>query len=893
MTTNKPSKTPTATRNVKYDRLPYPLGACWTAALRTRDTSEVYRALEHVLRFMCAVVWTDVLDLPWSDDVAQQLSGGPNRDGLERMAMGDRVALLRTLVKLHATAPEEGPPRVLPPLTDWWEDAEKWLAGSLQERNKSAHGMAFREDGFDAAADRLAHLLRLSRWLQEVQLCTVTTAGRKLGVSRGAVQRLVGLTPFEDPKHQFDATWRSDLSDGYVLLGSGDGTRWALCPFLVPEGRGLSLLDAIGRKGEFVFGNPLAAPGTPQPEGRGIPSGEGDLRWHAFLAQRAEMASEFRFVEEKPHELLRLPPVPGTSLEAGQMLGEDLRLVKLLGEGGMATVWEAEDVHSKQRCAVKVPKPEMADTEFEARFRREIELLKRLHAEGVRHVLGPVQRLRVELDDAPLTVLQMPLLTETLADRLKGLQAKKQLPAPEEVARWMEQALEALADLHGKGVIHRDIKPSNLLLDGEANVVLGDFGIARDEGNEAKLTKTITQLGSLHYMAPELNRSAKNVSEKSDIFSLAVTVHELARGKVTEAPGRGVSGLVGELLVQMGKGDPEERPTAAEVLKRIESSRDTDPPGVEPKPVRIEPGEFVMGASEGDEEALAQEKPSRRIQITHALEVWNVPFTQRQFQEVMGENPSKHQGRSDRPVENISWFEAIRCCNALSVLEGIQPAYNIDEGGTNVTWRGVNVPGWRLPTEAEWEFFCRSGSVSSRYGRLEEVAWFGGNSGARTHAVGLKHPNAWGLYDTLGHVWEWCWDWDGSYWDRQSMLDPDGRMRWSDEGEAVLMFGKHRGRTLKEVAECEPDYLRFVTAEWDAFPLTIRELAGDALAGVFPIRMESEANPIGPLMGEFRLLRGGSWNGPAALSRASSRDYARPSYRLGRIGFRPVRTISN
>jgi hypothetical protein len=125
------------------------------------------------------------------------------------------------------------------------------------------------------------------------------------------------------------------------------------------------------------------------------------------------------------------------------------------------------------------------------------------------------------------------------------------------------------------------------------------------------------------------------------------------------------------------------------------------------------------------------------------------------------------------------------------------------------------------------------------------------------------------------------------------MLDPDGRMRWSDEGEAVLMFGKHRGRTLKEVAECEPDYLRFVTAEWDAFPLTIRELAGDALAGVFPIRMESEANPIGPLMGEFRLLRGGSWNGPAALSRASSRDYARPSYRLGRIGFRPVRTISN
>jgi sulfatase modifying factor 1 len=108
------------------------------------------------------------------------------------------------------------------------------------------------------------------------------------------------------------------------------------------------------------------------------------------------------------------------------------------------------------------------------------------------------------------------------------------------------------------------------------------------------------------------------------------------------------------------------------------------------------------------------------------------------------------------PVEGVSWWDAARFCNARSVEDGFTPAYRL---GTNedIAWDSA-ADGYRLPTEAEWEHACRAGTTGPSYGDLDDIAWYRGNSAERAHEVGGKRPNAWGLYDTLGNVWEWTWD---------------------------------------------------------------------------------------------------------------------------------------
>jgi sulfatase modifying factor 1 len=127
------------------------------------------------------------------------------------------------------------------------------------------------------------------------------------------------------------------------------------------------------------------------------------------------------------------------------------------------------------------------------------------------------------------------------------------------------------------------------------------------------------------------------------------------------------------------------------------------------------------------------------------------PVTQEQYAEVTGRRPSTTVG--DRlPVEGVSWWDAIQFCNALSQIEGYAAAY-----GSDGEW-DATADGYRLPTEAEWEYACRAGTTGPRYGALDEVAWYRGNSAERLHEVGGKQPNAWGLHDMLGNVWDWCWD---------------------------------------------------------------------------------------------------------------------------------------
>ncbi len=164
--------------------------------------------------------------------------------------------------------------------------------------------------------------------------------------------------------------------------------------------------------------------------------------------------------------------------------------------------------------------------------------------------------------------------------------------------------------------------------------------------------------------------------------------------------------------------------------------------------VRIPAGEFEMGSNAWDDD----EKPVHRVRLD-AFWLGKTEVTQGPWEKVMGENPSYFRG-SDLPVEQASWEDAGRFAAELGRRTGAI---------------------FRLPTEAEWEYACRAGSPDDRYGGLESIAWYEGNSGGRTHPAGEKRPNAFGLYDMLGNVWEWCADlYSASYYSISPKVNPRG-----------------------------------------------------------------------------------------------------------------------
>jgi formylglycine-generating enzyme required for sulfatase activity len=130
------------------------------------------------------------------------------------------------------------------------------------------------------------------------------------------------------------------------------------------------------------------------------------------------------------------------------------------------------------------------------------------------------------------------------------------------------------------------------------------------------------------------------------------------------------------------------------------------------------------------------------------------PVTQGEYNAITGASQSG-EGDDALPVVDVSWLDAVDFCNLLSDTAGFARCYLVD--GEEVTL-AATADGFRLPTEAEWEYACRAGSDGVRYGELDEIAWHRGNSGHRLHQVGGKQPNPWRLYEMIGNVWEWCWD---------------------------------------------------------------------------------------------------------------------------------------
>ena len=147
------------------------------------------------------------------------------------------------------------------------------------------------------------------------------------------------------------------------------------------------------------------------------------------------------------------------------------------------------------------------------------------------------------------------------------------------------------------------------------------------------------------------------------------------------------------------------------------------------------------------------------VTIDQSFMMDKYPVTQALYQKVMNNNPSRFKGE-DLPVENVSWFDAIEFCNELSKQVGKDGAYEVK--GEDVK-RKFEANGYRLPTEAEWEYACRANTTGDQYGDLNEIAWHSENSGGQTQGVGQKKANDFGLFDMLGNIWEWCNDWYDDY----------------------------------------------------------------------------------------------------------------------------------
>ena len=274
---------------------------------------------------------------------------------------------------------------------------------------------------------------------------------------------------------------------------------------------------------------------------------------------------------------------------------------------------------------------------------------------------------------------------------------------------------------------------------------------------------------------------------------------------------------------------------------------------VPPDYVLVFPGTFVMG-SPVDEPGRGIFEPSHSVSLAKHLLVKVTEVTWAEWNSSRSQAPSHGYtdlavGRNglnggplgDHPVTTVSWWDAIKWCNLRSEIEGIEPAYysapsltaaSVLRRGSPTPYVKWNADGYRLPTEAEWEYFCRAGSTTAFFNgqsasnreslvdmTLEPVGWYVANSGGNSQPVAMKIPNPWGLYDTHGGVYEWCWDWFGFY--------PAG-----------------------------------------------------------PV-----IDPTGAATGSDRVIRGGAWNVESRQCRSAFRGSFFPIHSLDFVGFRPVRTV--
>ncbi|MDB9456258.1 bifunctional serine/threonine-protein kinase/formylglycine-generating enzyme family protein [Dolichospermum circinale] len=489
------------------------------------------------------------------------------------------------------------------------------------------------------------------------------------------------------------------------------------------------------------------------------------------------------------------------------LLDDRYRPIKFLGEGGFGRTFQAVDEKRLNTpCVIKQFLPQQAGSAALAKatelFQQEA---KRLQELGKHPQIPDLEAFFPQ--DGRLYLVQDFIDGQNLLEEFKN-QGKLKEP---QIRIILTELLPVLQFIHDNQVIHRDIKPENIIRSKTGQLFLIDFGVSKETSGTI-LTRVGTITGTPGYAPPEQFRGM--VYHNSDLYSLAVTCVRLLTGHFQEADGAdklfdtrkmewqwqkyvSLSQELTTVLETMLQVIPAKRyQSATEVLavltnqKTIVISSPINPPkppaninvninlqssfqenlgnGVFLEMIAIPGGTFWMGSPENEAERSSHESPQHQVTVPSFF-MGKYPLTQAQYQAIIGDNPSGFKG-NNRPVETVSWDDAVTFCQKLSQRTG---------------------KNYRLPSEAEWEYACRAGTNTPFYfgdnitpdlvnydGNYPYKSAPKGKYRQQTTDVGAFPPNAFGLYDMHGNVWEWCEDdWhenyinaptDGSAWNSRS-----------------------------------------------------------------------------------------------------------------------------